>query len=47
MGVKGKGFASSLMREESQPGVGFCVVCVGGAADPVLKVYHQPYWGFS
>lgn len=46
MEVKGKGFASSLMREESQLGFGFCVVCTGGT-DPVFKVYPQPFLGFS
>lgn len=47
MGVKHKGFASSPMGEESQPGFGFCVVCAGGAAGPVSKVYQQPFLGFS
>lgn len=45
MEVRSKGFASSPMREE--PGFGDCVVCAGGTANPMFKVYQEPFLGFS
>lgn len=46
MGMKGKLFASSLMRKESHLGFDFCGLCMCGTANSVFKVYQQPFfWG--
>lgn len=46
-GMKGKGFASSNEGRITARVWILCCVCTGGTADPVFKVYPQPFLGFS